>query len=130
MRAFVCGRCGRHEPDPYKQFTERVELRRLDGRNRAFVYTAGYVCAGCVGERVRELKGEPRSSGQLPLALESQPRPCAHEHEHGNQGSCAACVREARSRIWVILGRSPRHTEAPDESGAGANLNDAFVPGR
>lgn len=48
MNAIVCNRCKRLVDNPYEQFSERVEYRRLDCRERRLSRTVRLVCRECV----------------------------------------------------------------------------------
>lgn len=58
MRGFVCELCRHHTPLRRDQFAERVELRRLDGKERVCAVTQRYICRSCLFERIRWLAGE------------------------------------------------------------------------
>jgi hypothetical protein len=57
MGAFVCARCRRVERNPYRQYDERLEYRRLDARDRRAVITVRKLCVDCVDQVIAERRG-------------------------------------------------------------------------
>lgn len=45
---FVCTRCRREVPNPYEQYSERLEYLRRDGNKRPASFTLRLVCGTCV----------------------------------------------------------------------------------
>ena len=48
MSAFVCARCGEPEPNPYRQYLERIEYVRVDRKKRKHVRVLRALCEACV----------------------------------------------------------------------------------
>lgn len=65
MRAFVCDECGRVERDRYRQYRERLEVVRVDGRKRPHVETRRHLCQDCVDAMVAASSGAHPGQGSL-----------------------------------------------------------------
>jgi hypothetical protein len=58
QRTFVCQGCGERKDWHGEQFTERIEMRSVDGNERPFAKIVAYWCRDCMFRRVSELKNE------------------------------------------------------------------------
>lgn len=63
MSAFVCTLCNNEVKNPYDRFRVRLEVVRLDGKERPYVTTLRLVGRCCV-DRVR---ADPEAQETLPL---------------------------------------------------------------
>lgn len=52
MSAFVCSACRQVERDPFRQYTERIEYRRLDAAKVRALFTLRDLCERCVDELI------------------------------------------------------------------------------
>jgi len=50
MSTFVCAECKRVVRNPYEQFLERMEYRRVDAGERRLVFALRDVCRDCVDD--------------------------------------------------------------------------------
>lgn len=58
---FVCGECGNADVRPLDQFSEAIEYRRMDMKERLHRRTLRLVCRACVMEKKNEGRGEQGS---------------------------------------------------------------------
>jgi len=54
-----CRRCGRRVTNPYEQYAERIEYRRLDCKDRPLSRTLRLLCRDCVDAIRVEMDGAP-----------------------------------------------------------------------
>lgn len=54
---FVCQGCKERITWRGAQFTERIEMRSVNGSERPFAKIVAYWCRDCMGKRIKELKG-------------------------------------------------------------------------
>ena len=67
MAPIVCTRCRRLIRDPYQQFAERLEYRRLDTIERRHTWTVRLLCRDCVDQLADEHKGRADRGDQMGL---------------------------------------------------------------
>ena len=65
---FVCTVCEQVIHDPYMQYQERTEYRRVDAMDRRYLYTARDICRDCVDE-IKEQRTNPSGAEQQTLGL-------------------------------------------------------------
>lgn len=66
MAAFVCARCRRVVHNSYEKFTERMEYRRLDAKERRLTFAVRDLCVECV-DRIGEEHDNPSGAQQQRL---------------------------------------------------------------
>lgn len=57
IRGFVCSICQSHTSSKYQQYSERIEIRRIDGQDRPYSHTIRYLCKDCVSKRIQQVEG-------------------------------------------------------------------------
>ena len=68
MRTFVCTDCMEVIRDPYMQYQERMEYRRVDAMDRRYLYTARDICRDCV-DKIKAQRTNPSGAEQQTLGL-------------------------------------------------------------
>lgn len=66
MATFICAECRRTVANPYEQFTERLEYRRLDCQERRLSFALRDVCRDCV-DAIRQRRSNPSGIEQPEL---------------------------------------------------------------
>lgn len=65
MPAFICDQCRREIRSTYEQFSERMEYRRLDAKERRLTFAVRDICRDCVDEIKAQRKHTVGEQGSL-----------------------------------------------------------------